>query len=87
MTPLPPFLTYKLHKNFVIKKYLIRNYFAAIELIFLYKLRITLILYIYIYITANPGTFVNYSRLTAGIVGSDLAEGMNVRFLIVLCVL
>ena len=81
-------LTYKLHKHFVIQTYFIRNYFAAIELkTFLYKLGITLILILLIYITANLGTSASYSRLTAGIVGLDLTEGMNVRFLIVLRVL
>ena len=70
MTSLPPSLTYKLHKNFVNKKYLISNYFAAIELkTFLYKLRILLILvlliyiyiYTYIYIQGVPGGMCNTS--------------------------
>ena len=59
MTSLLPSLTYKMHTNFVIQQHLIRNSFAAIELIiFLYKLRITLILILLIYITTNPGSVV-----------------------------
>jgi hypothetical protein len=58
MISLPPFLTYKLRKDFVIQQYLTHNCFAAIELEkFLYKLRITLILLLLLlYITANPGS-------------------------------